>query len=76
MTDGEPTQLLLAAPGAARVLDVSQRTLWRLVRRGDLEVVRLSPRIVRFRVADLAALGAPDRVPMRPYRPANGRRGQ
>ncbi len=59
MTDEDLAQVLLAAPRAARVLDISERTLWRLVRRGDLEVVRLSERIVRFRVADLRAMAAP-----------------
>lgn len=75
MTESDPTQVLLAAPHAARALDISERTLWRLVRRGDLEVVRLSDRIVRFRVADLRAMAEPRRAAW-PTGMASGRRGR
>lgn len=59
-TDQSSTpQLLVRAPRAARMLDISETTLWHLVANGSLDVVRLSDRIVRFRTADLEARVAP-----------------
>lgn len=41
----------------AHALQVSRRTVWRLVSRGMLpQPIRLSPRLVRWRVDDLARL--------------------
>lgn len=60
--------LLVRAPRAARILDISERSLHRLVARGDIEVVRLADRIVRYRVADLEAIIAPHPRPTGPER--------
>ncbi len=58
-TSNESERLLVPAPRAANILAISERSLYRLVARGDLEQVRLSDRIVRYRVADLRAMAAP-----------------
>jgi excisionase family DNA binding protein len=50
----EPQQLLTIAQVADR-LQLSRRTVYRLVRRGLLRVVHVTPRRVRFRPADLDA---------------------
>jgi hypothetical protein len=68
-------QILVRAPRAAEILDISERSLHRLVARGDLEVVRLADRIVRYRVEDLRALVAPPPAAWPPG-VANGRRGR
>ena len=48
------TQLSLVRPKiAAQMLSISTRTLWRLISTGKSNPVRLSPRIVRLKVADI-----------------------
>ncbi|MHB8556261.1 MAG: helix-turn-helix transcriptional regulator [Candidatus Dormibacteria bacterium] len=68
-------QILVRAPRAAEILDISERSLHRLLERGDLEAVRLADRIVRYRVEDLRALVAPHPAAWPPGM-ANGRRGR
>jgi excisionase family DNA binding protein len=46
--------LLVTGPQAARLLAVSQRTLWGLTDRGEVPCVRIG-RAVRYAVADLNA---------------------
>jgi len=47
---------LLRAREAADVLGISQRSFWRLVSAGVLpQPVKLTPRIVRWRAADIEA---------------------
>jgi len=49
-------QALLDVQDVAQVLNVSRRTVWRLVATGRLPAVRLGPQVVRFRHQDLQRL--------------------
>lgn len=49
----EPTKLLLTAPEAARALAVSARKLWSLTASGEIPVVRVGERSVRYSVEAL-----------------------
>ena len=51
--DSERPHRLLTYPEAADYLCVGRSTLYDLVGRGELPVVRMSPRCVRFRREDL-----------------------
>jgi excisionase family DNA binding protein len=53
--DADVGQLLIAADRAARALGVSPETFGRLVRDGEIPVVRVTPRTPRYRPEDLAA---------------------
>ncbi|MHB8399032.1 MAG: helix-turn-helix domain-containing protein [Candidatus Limnocylindrales bacterium] len=56
-----PLRPLLTVPEAAGLLHISERTTWRLVRDGEIPVVRIRKRIVRVDPAAIAAyLAAPD----------------
>lgn len=56
MQPAQPTEvLLLSTRNAARYLDVSNATLFRLARRGLLNPVRLGPYFTRWPKADLDA---------------------
>jgi excisionase family DNA binding protein len=48
-------RLLLTTAEAARVLAVSERTLWSLAQRGEIPTVHPTARAVRFDVRDLQA---------------------
>lgn len=50
----EPDPLLVTPREAARLLAVSERTLWSLAAAGEIPRVRIG-RAVRYRVADLRA---------------------
>lgn len=47
--------LLLTARQAAKVLSISERTLWGLTKSGDIPAVRFGGRNVRYDPADLRA---------------------
>lgn len=49
----QPTTLLVTPREASRLLSVSERTLYALVRRGELAAVRIGPRGIRYDVDDL-----------------------
>lgn len=49
----EPTKLLLTAPEAAKALAVSARKLWSLTASGEIPVVRVGERSVRYSVEAL-----------------------
>jgi len=49
-------KILTDAEGAAAALDVSKRVFYQIRERERLPVVQLAPKIIRYRVADLAAL--------------------
>ncbi|MGA9774331.1 MAG: hypothetical protein WBU92_00220 [Candidatus Dormiibacterota bacterium] len=66
-------RLLVDGPTGAGMLGISYRSFRRLVARGDVEKVRLSQTIVRYRVADLRAIAAP-RPAAWPTGMASGRR--
>ena len=51
MTD--PAKLLLTAPEAARVLSISARKLWSLTNSGEIPVIRVGARSVRYPVEAL-----------------------
>ncbi len=62
-----PPPLLVSQKEAARLLCISERTLYALVRRGELSQVKVGPRGVRYDVNDLklwieAAKGQPAAV--------------
>src|SRR5688500_4134953 len=48
--------MLVSIKRAARALDVSEDTIFRLAERGDLRLVKLTARTVRVRQEDLVAL--------------------
>ena len=48
-------KLLLTLPEAAESLSVCERTITRLISRGELHAVRIGPRGVRVAVAELQA---------------------
>jgi predicted DNA-binding transcriptional regulator AlpA len=50
------TDVLLKLPEAATMLGISARTFRRMVVRGDIPVVRLSSKILRYRESDIAAI--------------------
>ena len=64
--------ILLRPERAARALDISVRTLYRRVAAGEIPVVRLGPKTVRFRPRDLqewadgqaAVAGSPATIPV------------
>lgn len=59
MQPAQPIEvLLLSTRSAARYLDVSNATLFRLARRGLLSPVRLGPCFTRWQKADLDAFVA------------------
>lgn len=45
--------ILLNARTAAQTLSLSPRTLWTLTNRGEIPVVRISSRCLRYRLVDL-----------------------
>lgn len=49
-------QQLINSTTVARMLGVSRVTVWRLARAGKLNPVRLSARIVRYRLTEVEAL--------------------
>lgn len=53
MTEQVITPLLLTARQASKLLNLSERTLYRLTAGGDIPVVKIGPRGVRYDVADL-----------------------
>lgn len=50
---------MVTIAAAANYLSVSVPTVRRMIQRGELPAVRLSPQVIRVRVADLDALGEP-----------------
>jgi excisionase family DNA binding protein len=52
-TPDAPVPLLLRPVDAARLLSISPRTLWELTRRGEIRVVRVMRRGVRYSVVEL-----------------------
>lgn len=54
---------LVTIAAAAEYLDVSQRTVRRLVARGELVARRIGPRLVRVELASLEAVGRPLSIP-------------
>ena len=48
-----PAPILVDERTAAQLLGVSPRTIWTLRQRGELPYVRVGPRLVRYRPADL-----------------------
>jgi excisionase family DNA binding protein len=59
---GRPVHALISKAEAGRVLDLSQRTIRRLVQRGVLEEVQLGPGMrPRLRLADVLALAEPEK---------------
>ena len=51
-----PPDQILRAPAAAKTLGVSKSTIWRYVRLGKLNAVRLSERVTGFRSSEIQAL--------------------
>jgi excisionase family DNA binding protein len=51
----EASPTLIPVTEAARRLSISLRSIWKLVERGDLSVIRVTPRRVAIDEADLAA---------------------
>lgn len=54
LSDPGPDPLLVTPREAARLLSVSERTLWSIAAAGEIPRVRIG-RAVRYRVADLRA---------------------
>lgn len=52
----ESPSLLVTVAEAARILCISQRTVYRMVERGQLQVIKVTPDTPRVRRADLEAL--------------------
>lgn len=53
----QPTQdLLLTISEVAEQLAVSRKTVWRMIKRGELPTVRFGRRIMRVRLKDLVAM--------------------
>lgn len=55
MSVREVTPLLMSIPEAARALRIGRSSMYRLIERGEVEVVRIGERIVRVRPDALAA---------------------
>jgi excisionase family DNA binding protein len=53
---------MLTLAEAADTLGVHPRTVRRMIARGDLAAVRIGPRLLRVRAADVEALGRPLRT--------------
>lgn len=47
---------LISSDKVAELLGCSRVTVWRLARAGKLRAVRIGPRLVRYRMADVEAL--------------------
>jgi excisionase family DNA binding protein len=55
-TSAAPSTELLTIPNVARRLTVSIRSVYRLIERGELPIVRILPDTPRVRVTDIDAL--------------------
>jgi excisionase family DNA binding protein len=51
-----PKRLMVSPQDAAEMLSVDRDTIFRWIKAGKLPAAKLSPRVVRIRVADLEAL--------------------
>ena len=47
--------LLLTVEEAARRLTISKPTMWRIISRGEIPIVRISRRTIRLKATDLEA---------------------
>lgn len=55
MTDHNQHEELLTLQQVGEVLQVSRRTVERMIERGELTAIRIGPRLIRIRRADLNA---------------------
>ena len=56
MPKNQPQQLLVRLNTAARMLDVSRSTVYKMVKAGDLKLVKIGPRASAVTVGNLEAL--------------------
>lgn len=57
--DAETLPPLVTLDTAAELLSISKDTLRRMISRGEIEAVRIGPRLLRVRTESLFALGTP-----------------